>query len=139
VASAIQAIMAQRLVRVICKDCKEPDPAPDRFILRMLNFTEEDLRDQSIYRGAGCNRCSGLGYRGRQGIFEMLSMNNELRELAFKRSPTTRLRRAARATGMRPLLEDGKLKILRGITTPAEVARIAQSEGVLAAAEEEEE
>ncbi|RMF72395.1 MAG: type II/IV secretion system protein [Planctomycetota bacterium] len=131
VASSIQAIMAQRLVRVICKECKEVDPAPDRFVLKMLGFTDDELAGHEIYRGRGCDRCGGLGYRGRQGLFEMLEMNNELRELAFKRAPTNKLREAARASGMRSLLEDGKIKILRGVTTPAEVARIAQMEGVL--------
>jgi len=130
VASSIQAIMAQRLIRLICKECKEIDPAPDRFMLKMLNITDEDLRGVHIYRGRGCNRCGNIGYRGRQGIFEMLEMNNELRELAFNRAPTGQIRKAARAAGMRTLLEDGKIKILRGVTTPEEVARIAQVEGV---------
>jgi type IV pilus assembly protein PilB len=131
VASSIQAIMAQRLVRVICQECKEIDPAPDRFILKMLGITDEDLAGRHIYRGRGCQRCGNIGYRGRQGIFEMLEMNNELRELAFRRAPTNQLRRAARASGMRTLLEDGKIKILRGVTTPDEVVRVAQLEGVL--------
>ena len=131
VASSIQAIMAQRLIRVICKECKEVDPAPDRFILRMLGITDADLAGHPIYHGRGCNRCQNTGYRGRQGIFEMLEMNNEMRELAFNRAPTSELRRAARASGMRNLLEDGKLKILRGVTTPREIARIAQVEGIL--------
>ncbi len=136
VASSIQAIMAQRLVRVICKECKEVDPAPDRFLLRMLGFTDADLAGRQLYRGRGCNRCQNTGYRGRQGIFELLEMNNELRELAFHRAPTSELRRAAIASGMRNLLEDGKLKILRGITTVEEVARICQAEGILAAEEQ---
>ncbi|MCH7870538.1 MAG: Flp pilus assembly complex ATPase component TadA, partial [Planctomycetes bacterium] len=130
-ASSIQAVMAQRLVRVICKECKEIDPAPNRFILKMLGITDKDLEGRHIYRGAGCNRCSNIGYRGRQGIFEMMEMNNELRELAFNRAPTNQLRKAALASGMRDLLYDGKRKILRGITTPDEVARIAQTEGVV--------
>ncbi len=131
-ASSIQAIMAQRLIRIICKECREVDPAPNRFILKMLGITDRDLEDRHVYRGAGCKRCSGIGYRGRQGIFEMLEMNNELRELAFNRAPTNQLRKAARATGMRNLLEDGKIKILNGVTTPDEVARITQMEGVIA-------
>jgi type IV pilus assembly protein PilB len=131
VASSIQAIMAQRLIRRICSECKEIDPSPNRFILKVLGISDEDLEGHHIYRGAGCKRCSGVGFRGRQGIFEMLQMNGELRELAFNRAPTQQIRRAALAGGMRPLLEDGKLKILRGITTPDEVARIAQMEGVI--------
>jgi type IV pilus assembly protein PilB len=132
VASSVHAIMAQRLIRSICAECKEIDPAPERFILRMLGLTDAELAGRHLYHGKGCNRCSGVGFRGRQGIFEMLEMNNELRELAFHRAPTNELRRAARASGMKTLLEDGKLKILRGITTAEEVARIAQAEGVLA-------
>jgi len=131
VASSIQAIMAQRLVRVICHECKEVDPSPNRFILKLLGITDEDLEGHHIYRGRGCNRCGNIGFRGRQGIFELLEMNSELRELAFNRAPTNQLRRAAVASGMRTLLEDGKLKILRGVTTPQEVAHIARLEGVV--------
>ena len=116
---------------MICTECRQIDPAPDRFILRMLGITDADLQGKHIFRGAGCQRCSELGYRGRQGIFELLELNSEIRELAFNRAPTNRIRQAARATGMRPLLEDGKLKILRGVTTPEEVARIAQQEGAM--------
>ncbi len=131
VASSVQAIMAQRLVRVICSECKEVDQTPDRTVLRMLGMTDEDLAGQQVYKGAGCKRCGETGYRGRQGIFEMLEMNNELRELAFNRAPTNQLRRAAVASGMRTLLGDGKLKIMRGVTTPEELARITQTEGIL--------
>jgi len=131
VASSIQAIMAQRLIRIICNECKEIDPAPDRYILRMLNIKDEDLEGRHVYKGAGCSRCSGTGYRGRKGIFELLEMNTELRELAFNRAPTNQLRRAAQAAGMRNLLEDGKIKILNGITTPDELMRITQAEGLL--------
>ncbi len=137
VASAIQAIMGQRLVRVICQDCKIEDPHPDKKTLRTLGFKVAELEGKMFWKGAGCSRCGGSGYRGRQGIFEMLQMNNELRELAFNRAPTTELRKAAKASGMRGLVEDGKLKILRGITTPEEVVRIAQAEGIVAVAEDE--
>ena len=84
-----------------------------------------------MYWAKGCKRCGGTGYRGRLGIFEMLEMNNELRDLAFNRAPTTKLRAAARASGMRDLLGDGKIKILNGTTTPEELLRITQAEGVL--------
>ncbi|MBL8878296.1 MAG: type II/IV secretion system protein [Phycisphaerales bacterium] len=132
VASSIQAIMAQRLIRVICNECKEIDPAPDRFTLKLLGISDRDLEGHHVYKGRGCNRCSGIGYRGRQGIFEMLEMTNAIRELAFNRAPASQLRRAARATGMKTLLDDGKRKILRGVTTPEEVVRITQMEGIVA-------
>ncbi len=131
VASSIQAILAQRLIRRICPDCREIDPNPDRFTLKLLDISDADLEGKSVYKGRGCQRCNGIGYRGRQGIFEMLEMNNELRDLSFNRAPANKLRRAARNAGMRSLLEDGKLKILRGITTPDEIARITQTEGLI--------
>jgi len=131
VASSIQAIMAQRLIRVICNDCKEEDPSPDPQLLRLLQFSKEEVEEKKLMRGTGCKRCNNTGYRGRLGIFEMMSLNNNLRELAFNRAPTGQIRKAARAAGMSTLLEDGKEKILRGITTLKEVARHAQAEGVL--------
>ena len=131
VASSIQAIMAQRLVRVICKNCKTVDKDPDPHYLRLLNITPEDLRKQQIYKGEGCATCQGIGYKGRMAIFEMVELNNEVRELAFSKAPTGELRKASIASGMRTLMEDGKLKIFRGVTTPSEVAAIAQVEGVV--------
>ena len=76
-------------------------------------------------------QCQGTGFKGRAGIFEMVELNNEIRELAFAKAPTTELRKAAIASGMKTLAEDGKLKIFKGTTTPQEVARIAQTEGIL--------
>jgi len=126
VASSIQAIMAQRLIRVICKECREPDPSPDPKILRALGFSEEDIPKQTFYHGAGCSACGGMGYRGRQGIFELLEMDNSIREMAFTRAPLTEIRKAARASGMDSLLVDGRRKILAGVTTPEELVRITQ-------------
>ncbi len=131
VASSIQAIMAQRLVRIICKKCKVVDENPDPYNLRSLNITTNDLEKQPVYKGAGCSQCQHTGYKGRIAIFEMFEMNNELRELAFAKAPTTELRKAAKASGMRTLMEDGKLKIFKGTTTPAEVVRITQTEGAV--------
>jgi type IV pilus assembly protein PilB len=131
VASSIQAIMAQRLVRVICKKCRVVDENPNPHFLRLLEIDPEEVKKRPVYKGAGCGACQNTGYKGRLGIFEMLEMNAEMRELAFKRAPTTELRRAARAGGMRTLTYDGKLKIFKGITTAEEVSRIAQAEGVV--------
>ena len=131
VASSIQAIMAQRLIRVICPECKEVDPNPDKRVLRMLGFEEHDLDGKDVFRGAGCQRCSGSGYRGRKGIFEMVVMNADLRDLAFQKATTTQLRAAARASGMKTLVEDGRDKILAGVTTPDELLRVTQAEGVV--------
>jgi type IV pilus assembly protein PilB len=132
VASSIQAIMAQRLVRVICDGCKVKDDDPNPKYLQLLNISPEDLKKHAIYKGSGCGRCQRTGYKGRIGIFEMIEMNNQLRELAFEKAPTSELRKAAVASGMRNLMEDAKIKIFKGVTTLAEVSRITQAEGVFA-------
>lgn len=137
VASAIQAVMGQRLVRMLCKECKQVDPAPNRFYLKLCGITADDLAEKDVYGPVGCQVCSNSGYRGRRGIYEFMVMNNEIRELAFKRSPTTTLRKAALATGMRNLVGDGKLKVLKGMTSPEEIARVAQVAGLVDIDEEE--
>lgn len=131
VASSIQAIMAQRLVRVICKSCKQEDKSPDRDMLKLLKISPEEAKERTFYRGKGCNKCSGTGFKGRKGIFEMVELNTQIRELAFNQATATELKRAAIDCGMRTLMEDGKLKIFNGTTTPEEVARIAQDEGIV--------
>ena len=131
VASSIQAIMAQRLVRVICENCKVVDPAPDPHFLRLLNITPDELRKHPAYKGAGCSRCQGTGYKGRIAVFEMLEMNNQIRELAFARAPASELRKAAVATGMKTLLQDGRIKVFNGVTSPGEIARVTQAEGLV--------
>jgi type IV pilus assembly protein PilB len=128
VASSIQAIMAQRLVRVLCKDCKAPNERPDPEDLRVCGFNTDEIKGKTIYKAAGCSHCNNSGYRGRQGIFEMLEMNQELRELAFSRAGVNQLRKAAAATGMNTLLRDGQRKILRGVTSLEELSRITQAE-----------
>jgi len=131
VASGVQAVMAQRLIRLICKNCKEPDPRPNANLLRVMGFRPEEIKSTTFYRGRGCDQCVGTGFRGRQGIFEMMEMNREIRELAFNRAPLARLRDAAKATGMRILLQDGCLKVKNGLTTPEEVWRNTQSAEML--------
>ncbi len=131
VASSIQAIMAQRLVRVICKNCKVIDENPDLDSLRLLDLGEQDLKNRPVYKGSGCKQCQGTGFKGRIGVFEMIELNNEIRELAFKKAPTMEVRKAAVAGGMRTLMEDGKRKIFDGVTTPQEVVKISQTEEIV--------
>ena len=128
VASAIQAVMAQRLIRMLCDRCREPDPNPDMRMLRLVDITEDDLEKSPVYRAVGCGHCGDIGFLGRKGIFELMRMNSEIRELAFNRSTIAEIRDAAIRGGMRNLLADGRIKILRGQTTPQEVARFAQAE-----------
>jgi type IV pilus assembly protein PilB len=131
VASSIQAIMAQRLVRVICNNCKVIDDNPNPHYLRLLNITQQDIEKHPAYKGGGCKQCQGTGYKGRIGIFEMIELNNEIRELAFAKAPTSELRKTAVAGGMRTLMDDGKIKIFKGVSTPEEIARITQAEGMV--------
>ncbi len=138
VASSIQAILAQRLVRILCPECKAVDEVPERRFLRLCGFTPQELEGKTIYKPVGCLKCSNAGFRGRRGIYELLLMTPEIRELAFKRAPLNQLRAAAAATGMRSLLGDGKLKILDGQTTPDEISRITQVEGVVDFSEDDE-
>ncbi len=131
VASSMQAAMAQRLIRVLCPKCREVDDAPDPKYLNLCSISPEEAAETTIYKSAGCSNCGGTGYRGRKAIFEQMIMNNEIRDLAFKQASLAELRQAALDGGMRPLLSDGKIKILSGVTTPAEIARVAQVQGLV--------
>ena len=128
VASSVQAIMAQRLVRILCPECKESDDAVDLATLRGLGVTEGQLAQATFYRPVGCPKSHGMGYRGRLGIFELMVMSTELKEMAFQRRPLNEIRRATRSLGMRTLLEDGLIKMMRGMTTLNEVLARAQRE-----------
>jgi type IV pilus assembly protein PilB len=132
IASSVIAIMAQRLVRLVCLKCRESYTPPEDE-LRSARITPDQLKTASFMRGKGCKNCNGTGYRGRKGIFEMLSMNAKLREMTFNREPTQAIRKVSRATGMRTLLEDGVYKALRGITTLEEVMSICHHDSAIMA------
>ncbi len=131
VASSIQAVLGQRLVRILCDHCKEPEENPSNRLLNLCGLSKSDIEGQTIYKPGGCTRCGGSGFRGRRGIYELMVMNSEIRELAFNRSAVSKIRQAAVASGMRNLLGDGKLKILEGKTTLDEIARMTQVEGTV--------
>ena len=120
VASSIQAVQAQRLVRTICPDCKVPDEI-DVGRLKSVGLREEQFVGRTIYRGNGCNTCRNTGFRGRKGIYEIMLMNNRLREMAFRKSTTDALRDQAKRDGMNTLLDDGLRKVLDGWTTLDEI------------------
>lgn len=128
VASSVQAILAQRLIRMLCNECKKVDDNPDKMALKLCGFTPEMLQGKEIFKPVGCPHCNNSGYRGRKGIFELLNMNTEIRELAFNRASVADLRKAAKATGMRSLLQDGQRKVLGGKTSVDEVLRLAQAD-----------
>ncbi len=125
VASSVVAVLAQRLVRVVCTKCKQPHQPLDSQI-QEAGITPEQLKTATFMKGRGCVNCQKSGYKGRLGIFELMVMNNKIRELAFQGAATTDIRRAAVATGMTVMFEDGIDKALRGITTLDEVFRVSK-------------
>ena len=122
VASSTRALMAQRLVRKICRRCAAPYTPTDTE-LRSLNIDPTAIANATFMMGKGCNDCSGTGYRGRFGIFEIFVIDDEARKLIYDRVPSSVLRSRAREMGMRTLREDGVRKVLAGLTTPDEVIR----------------
>src|SRR5262249_27865301 len=127
IASSVIAIMAQRLIRVVCPKCKEPDEPPAAE-LKAAGLTPDRIAKATFVRGRGCTYCHHTGYRGRLGIFEMLKLNAAIREMTFNREPTQAIRRQSRLLGMRTLLEDGVNKAVKGITTLEEVLSICHHE-----------
>lgn len=125
VASTVEAVLAQRLVRRLCPECKQPmedfsDLPPD--------FPRDLLADSAVFQHNGCAACRGLGYAGRLGIYEMLMTTNEIREMANARASTWKIKKSAVENGMRTLREDGWLKTLKGVTTVDEVLRVSKGD-----------
>lgn len=128
VASSIQAVMAQRLIRKLASSKRlATEEELDPKYLSLIGLKAEDALGK-VYHPVPSPE-SETGYKGRMATFEMMQMNAEIRDLAFKLAPASRLRKAALASGMRPLVEDGKIKVLNGVTTPEEIARVSQADG----------
>jgi type II secretory ATPase GspE/PulE/Tfp pilus assembly ATPase PilB-like protein len=127
VASSVEAVMAQRLVRNICPNCKVEQHV-ERDYLRKIGFPEEDIGTAKFWRGAGCETCRELGYQGRQGIYELLLLNEAIRPLILNRAPATTIAQKAIEQGMRTLRTDGWNKVKAGRTTIEEVLRVTQIE-----------
>ncbi|RMG10063.1 MAG: type II/IV secretion system protein [Planctomycetota bacterium] len=126
VASAIIAVLAQRLVRRLCSACREELSLRDikPWQLQAVNLRPEHLRGRRIFGPVGCEKCGGIGYKGRQGVYELMEMTPAIRELAFDGARTSEIRQAAIQSGMNTLQMDGVRKVLEGITTIDEVLRI---------------
>jgi general secretion pathway protein E/type IV pilus assembly protein PilB len=122
VASSTRCLMAQRLVRKVCKQCTAPFP-PSEAEIRTLGLDAATIAGSNFSKGKGCSNCSGTGYRGRFGIFEIFVIDDEARKLIYEKVPSSVLRTRAREMGMRTLREDGIRKAQAGMTTPDEVIR----------------
>ncbi|MHC4518144.1 MAG: type II secretion system ATPase GspE [Planctomycetota bacterium] len=130
VSSSVIAIIAQRLVRRICPDCKQP-AEPQENDLRMLGLDSvAETKDHTFYVGGGCERCFQTGYRGRTGIYEVMLIDEQLQELIYKQETAGRIKRHALDTGMQTLRMDGARKVLAGTTTASEVLRVTQADVV---------
>jgi type II secretory ATPase GspE/PulE/Tfp pilus assembly ATPase PilB-like protein len=131
VASSVIAFLAQRLVRIICKDCKE------QVKLSKLGFTEDQLKaegfhadhDTLVYRGKGCKACNSTGYKGRAAIYEILMINEAIKSLILTKAPSHVIKEKAVTLGMHTLKQDGWDKVRAGMTTLEEVLRVTQLEG----------
>jgi type IV pilus assembly protein PilB len=122
IAAMVRAILAQRLVRKICEDCRtEFEPSPD--MLMELNLRPQDAKGKKFYYGRGCDRCNNMGYRGRCGVFELVVMNDELRGMISSGASTDQLRTACWGQGMTTLREAGLKALFSGVTSIEEVAR----------------
>ena len=125
VSSSVVAIMAQRLVRVVCQKCKQAY-TPSDALLEAAGITPEMAQNATFARGQGCGNCGGSGYRGRLALFELMLMSSKVRELTFNEAPTAQIRRTAITEGMKTLYTDGLRKAMRGVTTLDEVFRVAK-------------
>ena len=122
ISSTLMAVLAQRLVRTVCKRCRTPFE-PTESQLSLLGLSAHDVGEKVFYYGRGCNECNDSGYRGRKGIFELLINSEPIRELINQRSPTAVIRQKAIELGMVPLREDGLRGIFEGVTTVEEILK----------------
>jgi general secretion pathway protein E/type IV pilus assembly protein PilB len=127
VASSLEAVLAQRLVRVLCSHCKQVDESATTLSLKAELRISPDV---PFYRAVGCRECRNTGYHGRRGIFEWMDTTLEIRRLILKSASSGEIREAARRTGMRPLAEDGWRLVKEGVTTPEEVFRVTKDQSL---------
>jgi type IV pilus assembly protein PilB len=128
ITATLEAVLAQRLVRKICKECREL-AMPSTDTLAQLDIDPDDVLEKKFYRGRGCAACNNTGFKGRTGLYELMIMNDRLREMINRGASTEQLRDLALQTGMRPLRISGMEKVYGGVTTIEEVIRETVHEG----------
>jgi len=122
ITATVEAILAQRLVRRICSQCREPTK-PSEEMLYELRATAEEVAGKNFYKGRGCDVCNNTGYKGRVGLFELMLLNDQLREMVMENSAADELRKVATGSGMIPLRDYGMEFVYEGVTTLDEVMR----------------
>lgn len=125
--SAVRAVMAQRLVRKVCPNCRHPYEM-SAAELQALGLNASQLEGSTVVKGVGCDTCKHLGYKGRAGIFEIFLIDDEVRHMINSKASTVELRKRAREMGMRTLREDGIRKVLAGMTTAEEVIGVTMAD-----------
>lgn len=130
VASSVEAFLAQRLVRMICPHCKEEDPAQPETVKALIakELGLPRAQDVTIYKGKGCDKCNFTGFWGRIAIFEILLIDETIREMIMKQVPASDIQKMAISKGMRPLRKCGWQKVIAGLTTPEEILEVAPEE-----------
>ncbi len=123
VSSAVILILAQRLARRICAQCKMEDPIPPQALVK-IGFSEEEARSVKVFRGKGCPACNNTGYKGRVALYEVMLIKDEIKELVLEGASTTEIKKAAIRLGLKTLRMSGKTKIVEGVTTIDEVLRV---------------
>jgi general secretion pathway protein E len=126
VSSSLIGILAQRLLRRICPDCKKPH-IPTKTELLQVGLDPAN-KEMSFFVGGGCDKCFDTGYRGRAGIYELLTMSDDIREMVYRKESAGAIKKAAIKGGMKTLRMDGARKAMSGITTIEEVLRVTQSD-----------
>jgi type IV pilus assembly protein PilB len=121
--SALNCVLAQRLVRIICTHCKRPAPVT-RALLEESGLDPAAMQRQVFHEGAGCIECGGTGYKGRTAICELLDLSDPIREMILARRPTSEIKKAAREEGMRFLRESAVERVMQGITTLREINKV---------------
>jgi type II secretory ATPase GspE/PulE/Tfp pilus assembly ATPase PilB-like protein len=125
ISASVNAVLAQRLVRRICPECKQEVSEPTSSEAEFLKLNHKE--DTKLYRGAGCDNCRNTGYKGRVGLYELLILDDDIRDMVTRNPAVTELRRYAREHGMVTLREDGLVKASHGLTTVEEVMRVTES------------
>jgi len=128
VSSSLECLVAQRLVRLICSKCKIPLKSKQEILGQMSKDIQFDAENLELYQGKGCEECRFTGYRGRTGIYEILTITEPIRELILSRASSQQIKQKAVSQGMRTLRQDGLQKVLKGLTTYTEVVRVTQQE-----------
>jgi type IV pilus assembly protein PilB len=128
ITASVNLVLAQRLARKICADCKQPMPPMEKQALTELGFSQEQVAKAKLMKGVGCRTCNGTGYKGRIALYEVMRFTDNLKEMVLQGSSTAELKAAAIRNGMSTLRQSGIQKVLDGMTTTEEIMRVTMAD-----------